>query len=404
MPEKFPYNLEKAQKEMAKMKKLVGEKGEKEDYNTAEKLLEEAGEIEKVELSDEDGIVKTQIKRTTPLAPKEYMERKEPKPYVYKEIDRLGEELINFKRRARETRSEEEQKVCEEKIKFFREELEKAKKARDRIKEKIESRKSKFERLLKNKFDEFKAGSWESTIPEIESIQIYKSNLNKDGKLIVNVIWVKENKEHSARFKLLESGLLIGGIPRDRGLNIDKDELYDDVLHIVETINMPFFEYLDEKVLLPNVTGLSKERIFQRKQKEKKEDEEKYNTDPRHIQFMTNQKRVLFGFTDKETGFTNYYGFVFPKFFVLENEKIGNAAFFYNFKRPLDVDQKRFNLPPERRMTQAERKEILKKYIEQFLNSKKSQIVSMGAERKYHPHMDNKKWEERMQQEIDKRS
>lgn len=46
------YNLEKAQSEAEKIQKLVGLKGEEGDYETAEKLLEEAGEIEKI-LKDE---------------------------------------------------------------------------------------------------------------------------------------------------------------------------------------------------------------------------------------------------------------------------------------------------------------------------------------------------------------
>ena len=41
MPEKFPYNLEKAQEEASLISELVGEKGSKEDYETAIKLAEE---------------------------------------------------------------------------------------------------------------------------------------------------------------------------------------------------------------------------------------------------------------------------------------------------------------------------------------------------------------------------
>lgn len=406
------YNPEKALAEAEKIKSLVGEKGEKEDYATAEKLLEEAGEIELVDFdAEESGSIEAQAEKTTPSIisekQKEGAVKREPKPYAYKEIDRLGERLIDFKKKARNTRSEEMKTVYEEKIKFFREELEKAKTARDAIKErdvlkkKAENRNSKFEKLLKNKFEDLKDGTWESGIPEIDSIQIYKDKPNEEGKinsLGINVFWQKEGETHTANFKLLEDGTLIGRMPIERGLNIDKDELVDDILHTVETVDMDFFEYLDEDILHPDETG-----ALLPTKREGGGEREEGKTDPRRIKFMENQERALFGFASKKSGFNGYYGFVFPNFFVLEHKRIGNAAFFVNLEESLDIDQKRFKLSSERRATKEERMAILKNYIEKYINSSKTQIVSMGAERKYHPHMDNEKWEEKMQREIDKR-
>lgn len=65
--------------------------------------------------------------------PKDKIENKQ-KPYIYQEIDRLGKELVGFSRKARETKNTEAKKIYEEKAKFFREELEKAKAMRDKIK------------------------------------------------------------------------------------------------------------------------------------------------------------------------------------------------------------------------------------------------------------------------------
>lgn len=403
------YNPEKALAEAEKIKSLVGEKGEKEDYAAAEKLLEEAGEIELVDLdAQEDGGAEAQPEKTAPSIlsekQKEGVERREPKLYVYKEIDRLGERLIDFKKKARGARSEEMKNVYEEKIKFFREELEKAKTSRDAIKEKVESRNSKFERLLKDKFEDIKDGTWESAIPEIDSIQIYRDRPDEEGKiesLGINVFWEKGGEKHTAHFKLLKDGALAGKMPIERGLNIDKDELIDDILHTAETVNMDFFEYLDEDILHSDETGAPIPR--KREGREEKNEREEGKTDPRRIKFMEDQEKALFGFASKKSGFDGYYGFVFPNFFVLEHKKIGNAAFFVNLEEFLDIDQKRFKLSPERRATKEERIKILKNYIEKYINSSKNQIISMGAERKYHPHIDNEKWEEKMQQEIDKR-
>lgn len=408
MPKESFYNLEKAQSEAEKIKGLVGEKGEGGDYSAAEKLLEETGEIELVDFdAEESGSIKAQAEKTIPSIisekQKEGAVKREPKPYAYKEIDRLGEKLSDFKKSARGARSKETQNAYEEKIKFFREELEKAKTARDVIKEKTESRNSKFERLLKDKFEELKNGTWESAIPEIDSIQIYQDKPNEEGKiesLGINVFWEKDGETHTAHFKLLKDGSLAGKMPIERGLNIDKDELVDDILHTVETVNMNFFEYLDEEILQPGETGIFKPRTRERRERG---EVEKGKIDPRRLEFMKNQEKAIFGFASKKSGFDGYYGFVFPNFFVLDHKKIGNAAFFVNLEESLDIDQKRFKLSSERRATKEERMAILKNYIEKYINSSRTQIVSMGAKQKYHPHMGNEKWEEKMQQEIDKR-
>ena len=90
---------------------------------------------------DAENIIKTALdenvferpdKEIEPL--KDKSENKQ-KPYVYQEIDRLGEELVKFSKKARETKNIEAKKVYEEKAKFFRTELEKAKAVRDKIKE-----------------------------------------------------------------------------------------------------------------------------------------------------------------------------------------------------------------------------------------------------------------------------
>ncbi|MEK7568957.1 MAG: hypothetical protein AAB497_02490 [Patescibacteria group bacterium] len=406
------HNLEKAQSEAEKIKGLVGEKGESEDYATAEKLLEEAGEIELVDFdAEESGGVEAQVEKTTPsiIPEKQKAEtvKREPKPYAYKEIDRLGEQLSNFKKNARGARSKETRNANEEKIKFFREELEKAKIARKDINEKIENRNSKFERLLKDKFEDLKDGTWESSIPEIDSVQVYKDKPREEGKvesLGINVFWGKDGETHTAHFKLLKDGTLVGKMPIERGLNIDKDELFDDVLHTIETVDMSFFENISKKILRskpssdrhPHIDGVHTPTP-------EKPDEKRKPKDPRRLEFMGNHGKVLFGITEEGYNFNGYYGFVFPNFLVLENEKIGNAAIFIDFENPIDIDPKRFKLPPKRRMTKEERMKTLKDNIEKYINLDGDQLEKMGAERKPHPHMDNEKWEEKMRLRIDTR-
>jgi len=77
-----------------------------------------------------------ELKDLGAAAKKESKENASRTPYIYQEIDRLGERLVFYKNKAKNSNSAEAKAVYEEKVKFFREELEKAKAARDRIKEK----------------------------------------------------------------------------------------------------------------------------------------------------------------------------------------------------------------------------------------------------------------------------
>lgn len=411
MKESF-YNLEKAQSEAEKIKGLVGEKGEGEDYGAAEKLLEETGEIELVDFdAEESNDIETQTEEVAPSIisekQKEGAGKREPKPYVYGEMDRIRGKFIDFKEKARGARSKEARNAYEEKINFFREELSKAKETLKKIKAEAESRNSKFERLLKGKFEDLKDGTWESTVPEIDSIQIYKDKPNKEGEiesLGINVFWEKDGEMHTAHFKLLRDGTMAGRMPIERGLNIDKDELFDDVLHTVETVDMSFFENISKSLLRskpsperhPHVDGVHTPAP-------EKLGEERDSTDPRRLEFMGNHEKVLFGITEEGYNFNGYYGFVFPNFLVLENENLGNASIFIDFKNPIDIDPKRFKLPPTRRMTKEERMGALKDNVEKYINLNRDQLKEVGAVRRTHPHMNNEKWKEKMRLRIDTR-
>lgn len=63
-------------------------------------------------------------------------EEKTYKPYISSEMDRLGQALVEAKAKIREARTTKERNYYEARAIFFREELEKAKATRDRIKAK----------------------------------------------------------------------------------------------------------------------------------------------------------------------------------------------------------------------------------------------------------------------------
>jgi hypothetical protein len=118
-----PGTVQEAIKDLKEM----GVINEKEQKPFAEK---DAENIVKTMLGKD--VFERQDKKIEP--PKDKSENKQ-KPYVYREIDRLGKELVEFLKKARETKNMEAKKVYEERAKFFRMELEKAKAVRDKIKE-----------------------------------------------------------------------------------------------------------------------------------------------------------------------------------------------------------------------------------------------------------------------------
>jgi hypothetical protein len=267
--------------------------------------------------------------------------------------------------------------------------------------EKINARKEKFDKVLKNKFDEFSSGNFTSSLPEVESITIVRGPANeKTGHvdaLYATVFYEQNGKPRHETFSFFKDGTLSGRIPKN--LKVTREELYDDILHTAETIDMDFFENINDGILPPD------QLIMPEREKKKREGGgEPLPVDPRRIQFIREQPNVLFGFKGVNSGFKGYYGFVFPKFMVLENNKVGNAMFFYNFDKPIEVDEKRFNLPPNKRMTSEERRNILRQYWEPVANFTKEEFKQVGAVKQYHPHMNNEQWEEKMRTEIEKRN
>jgi hypothetical protein len=266
--------------------------------------------------------------------------------------------------------------------------------------EKINTRKEKFDKILKDRFDEFSPGNFESSLPEIDNITIIRGPINeKTGHIdiLYATIFYKENEMPSHEtFSILKDGTLSGKISKKLG--ITREQLYDDILYIAETIDMDFFENVSDEILPPD------QLIMPEKEKRKMGEANPLPIDPRRIQFMKEQPNVLFGFNGFNSGFKGYYGFVFPKFIVLENNKVGNAMFFYNFDNRIEIDEKRFNLPPKKRLSREERQNILKQYWEPVAGFTKEEFKQVGAVRQYHPYMNNKQWEEKMQSEIKQRS
>lgn len=362
--------FETAQTESADMKILVGYKGTTEDYETAKEILDD---VKKAQLS--------------------------------KEIIRLEGELIDNKRKARIARSDDAREVYEEKVALCEKDLRQAKQAIDKMEyeAKKKERKDKFDEFLKGKCDDFKNGKFETILPGIDSIVMQKNAPDQKSGEINSVLvipyWHKNGREYSVTCTLTEKdGLLIGTpngkLPQD--LKFTKEELHDEVLSIAESVDLDFFENVGNEILPPDDWQSQKGEYPWIEQP----------IDRRRLRFMKDQPNVLFGINGANSGFRGYYGFVFQKFLVLENDQVGNAAYFFDFDSPLEVNQERFKLPPKRRMNKTERDNILQNNWQPIADFTKSELKILGGEDKRHPvtTMDDDHWKDIMQAEIDSRS
>jgi len=116
MPEKFKQNLNKEPFTEEDAEKLV-------KATLGEDVFEKSGQ--ETQKPKSLGAAAAKKEET----PKDY------RPYIYKEIDRLGKELVAAKKGFREAGGREEKIEWLKKVKFFREEFEKAKTVRDEIKQ-----------------------------------------------------------------------------------------------------------------------------------------------------------------------------------------------------------------------------------------------------------------------------
>lgn len=260
-------------------------------------------------------------------------------------------------------------------------------------------RQEKFNELLQNRFADFKQGQFESSIPKIDSISIIRGPASKEtgevNNLFIYPYYIdQDGKRKKIDLTLLKDGTLSGNVPQK--LYLDKGRIYDEVLHIVETIDLDFFVNIDDRLLPPDSGEIKKREAGEKPGKPRP-------LDLRRLEFMRNQPHVLFGFTGISKGFNDYYGFVFPNFIALENSKVGNAAYFVELEQPIDVDPARFKFPADKRLTEKERMAVTEKFKHVF-GKTKMEVKALGGKDIRHPHLSDAEWYEKMQQEIDQRS
>ncbi len=270
------------------------------------------------------------------------------------------------------------------------------------VKEKSkESPNEKFDRLLGGGFDQFPGGHFMTTLAGVDYVILARPKPSqKTGHVeSINIVlaYRSNGEARYATLSLLGGGKISGEIPS--GLKVTKEDILADVMHTVETIDLEFFEIVNDEVSpepkkVPGGGGGG----------EGSDGGEPAVIDPRRLAFMKNQPKVLFGITGQSQSFNGYYSFVFPDRVIRESPKVRNAVYVFALKNPLQVLPGRFKLPPAKRMSKEERQGFIDGEWKDISGLRKKEARATGAAMQiYHPviGMNDKEWERRMQEAID---
>ncbi len=208
------------------------------------------------------------------------------------------------------------------------------------------------------------------------------------ANLNITIFSLVEGKELHETLTLNKRGELSGRIPR--WLQVSKDDLYDEVLKIGETVSRNVFEPVEDDIL-PEGEWIAEKGG--QGTSEQPDGRSKGETDPKRLQFMQRQPKFLFGVRGMNSGFRRYYGFVFPDKIIFENDQIANAVYFVRWEEPLPCE-------PDRAMPRAIRRKVIVENIKPFLGLSKKEILEKGAARVIHPPNEDKLWEEKMSQLV----
>ena len=271
-----------------------------------------------------------------------------------------------------------------------------------------------FDSVLKGKFGQVSAGNFTGTAEPIESISIVPfvpkppekvGEKKPESKLLYATIFYRGDKsqQRHATWSIGEDGRMSGNVPRELGLS--REAIAKEILRTVERIDLDFWHKTDLDIIPEQDAAILPERR-RALNEASPEQTEQPRVDLSRLEFIERQPQVLFGFVNAQDGFAGYRGAFFPKCIVLENARVGNAAYFIDLAdwlvSPEQADEV-FNLPPSQRIPVEERERLIAQHwgsITEQANTKGG-LLAMGATRVVHT---PDKWQEKMQAEIDARS
>jgi len=271
------------------------------------------------------------------------------------------------------------------------------------IGEKAEAdREGRIQELIGGRFEKVISGTWNTESDDILKITILRSPINKETRKAESlqvIAWYKNNvgKEAHQTLILLGNCQLSATDKEMKKMGVSRAQVYDELVRIFENVNFDLYENIEDSLLPPDPY------IWPKGDGPGPEEE----TDSRRIKFMENHPKLLFGVAGINSGFRGYYGYVFQNFIVMENEKLGNAAYFIPLSNVIEFNEEKFKLNVLQRVERTRRKEILNQNKDIFARLTKSQVLTLveGARRKKHPNREQEEevWRKKMQKEIDAR-
>jgi len=258
-----------------------------------------------------------------------------------------------------------------------------------------------FDETLRDRLEQVPQGNYKSELPPIASIS-FSRPLGEHAKsmLYADLFYASEKgAERHITWTITNNGVMMGQTPRELR-TLSHESIEREILRIVQSIDLTFWHPADIKIIPEqDPTGEKVEAGETRESMKRIIDSER-------LKFVEGQPGALFGFYEKQKGFSGYRVVVFPWGFVLENEQVGNAAFVAKLHDSIPIELEVLEKPPASRVDDAARDAIIATHIAPLLEQAKTRndlVVNLGARRVVH---NPKSWREslgRAMQEYSKK-
>ncbi len=268
---------------------------------------------------------------------------------------------------------------------------------------KHEEAKGIFEKVMRGKIDKFPKAHFESALPEVREINVlpFKPQTGKPAIYATIYYETEDGKEKHFTMNCFEDGVISGRIPGD--VAFTRDELETDIMNTIESTNVDLLHETKLPIVPDSDEGKGREV--------NPDDEDIVKVDkplarPERIRFLDQQEGLLMVFYNPNQGFNSYKVWLFATrsgklFGILETDEYGNAAFIVDSEEQLDVDPEKLKKPASMWIDPEERDEIVERVWKPFSSARtRRELRAQGAKRVVHQ---GESWQERLQEEIDKR-
>jgi len=175
-----------------------------------------------------------------------------------------------------------------------------------------------------------------SELPGISKILILKGGAKDNPTAMAHITYGSAGRSRTDTFSINKRGELNGAIPKELSATMSREDLYDEVLKDIESMDLDYLIETSEPIIMPGegpaTTPLSQREINLAGLKEDL-------NDAGRLEFIKEIKGKLLTTVPKLGGFNNYSITVFPRYAILESPQVGNALYVFNFAKELDLER-----------------------------------------------------------------